>query len=157
VAPGNRQTKQGYLWTAHRPGGDVVYRWETTRAATCLENIVPIDFTGTIQCDGYAGYGAFANRHPNAITLAGWWAHVRRRFCDALEQTPRSAGWFLRQIQNLYRVEALLRQRQAGPRLREATRAHQSRPIVERRIDPWAYLRDVLTRLPHLTNGRSGK
>ena len=241
LAPGNGQTKQGYLWTAHRPRGDVVYRWETTRAAACLENIVPIDFTGTIQCDGYAGYGAFANRRPSAITLAGCWAHVRRKFYDALEQTPRTAGWFLRQIQHLYRVEAPLRQHRAGPRLREATRAHQSRPIVERikkalvllkashrhlpqsllgqaidyalgqwptleiflrdgrveidnnlvenairptaigkknwlfvgaagagersaiiytliescrrrEIDPWAYLRDVLTRLPHLTN-----
>src|SRR5206468_7843099 len=92
LAPGNGQTKQGYLWTAHRPRGDVVYRWETTRAAACLENIVPMDFTGTIQCDGYAGYGAFANRRPGAITLAGCWAHVRRKFYDALEQTPRSAG-----------------------------------------------------------------
>ena len=73
LVPGNGQTKQGFLWTAHRPRGDVVYRWETTRAATCLENIVPIDFTGTIQCDGYAGYGAFAHRRPGAITLAGCW------------------------------------------------------------------------------------
>jgi hypothetical protein len=234
------------LWTAHRPRGDVLYRWETTRAATCLEKIVPIDFTGTIQCDGYAGYGAFANRRPSAITLAGCWAHVRRKFYDALEQTPRTAGWFLRQIQHLYRVEARLRQHRAGPRLREATRAHQSRPIVERikkaivllkashrhlpqsllgqaidytlgqwptleiflsdgrveidnnlvenairptaigkknwlfvgaagagersaiiytvvescrrrQIDPWAYLRDVLTRLPHLTNRQIGQ
>jgi hypothetical protein len=47
LVPGNGQTKQGYLWTIHRPGGDVVYRWETTRAASCLDNIVPIDFTGT--------------------------------------------------------------------------------------------------------------
>ena len=132
LVPGNGQTKQGFLWTAHRPRGDVVYRWETTRAATCLENIVPIDFTGTIQCDGYAGYGAFAHRRQGAITLAGCWAHVRRKFSDALEQTPRSAGWCLRQIQNLYRVEAQLRQPRAGPRLREAVRAHQSRPIVER-------------------------
>lgn len=58
LVPGHGQTKQGYLWTTHRPGGDVVYRWETTRAASGLDNIVPLDFTGTIQCDGYAGYGA---------------------------------------------------------------------------------------------------
>ena len=132
LAPGNGQTKQGYLWTAHRPGGDVVYRWETSRAASCLDNIVPLDFTGTIQCDGYAGYGAFADRRPGAITLAGCWAHVRRKFFDALQQTPRSAGWVLRQIQHLYRVEARLRAQHAGPRPRLAMRAHQSRPLVER-------------------------
>jgi transposase len=138
LAPGNGQTKQGYLWTAHRPRGDVLYRWETSRAAVCLENLVPVDFTGTLQCDGYAGYGAFASRRscapdsPGAITLAGCWAHVRRKFHDALEQTPRTAGWVLRQIQHLYQVEAPLRKLRAGPRLRLAVRAHQSRPIVER-------------------------
>jgi transposase len=132
LAPGNGQTKQGYLWTTHRPRGDVLYRWETSRAAACLENILPVDFTGTIQCDGYAGYGAFADRRPSAITLAGCWAHVRRKFHDALDQTPRTGGWLLRQIQHLYQVEAHLRQHRAGPRLRAAVRAHQSRPIVER-------------------------
>jgi hypothetical protein len=38
----------------------------------------------------------------------------------------------VRQIQHLYRVEARLREHRAGPRLRTAVRAHQSRPIVER-------------------------
>jgi transposase len=133
LAPGNGQTKQGYLWTAHRPRGDVLYRWETSRAAACLESFVTVDFTGTIQCDGYSGYRAFADRRPVApIQLAGCWAHVRRKFHDALEQTPRTSGWLLRQIQHLYQVEAHLRGHRAGPRLRAAVRAHQSRPIVER-------------------------
>lgn len=132
LAPGNGQTKQGYLWTAHRPGGDVVYRWETSRASDCLDNIVPVDFTGIIQCDGYAAYGAMARRRTGAITLAGCWAHVRRPFFEALQEAPRTAGWVLRQIQHLYRVEADLRQHRAGPRLRQAIRAQQSRPVVER-------------------------
>jgi hypothetical protein len=38
----------------------------------------------------------------------------------------------MRQIQHLYRVEARLREQRAGPRLREAVRAHQSKPLVER-------------------------
>lgn len=132
LAPGNGQTKQGYLWTAHRPGGDVLYRWETSRAAACLENLVPVDFTGTIQCDGYSGYRAFAQRREEKITLAGCWAHVRRKFHEALEQTPRTSGWLLRQLQHLYRIEAGLREHRAGPNQRAAVRAHQSRLIVER-------------------------
>jgi transposase len=132
LAPGNGQTKQGYLWTAHRPRGDVLYRWETSRAAASLDHLVPADFTGTIQCDGYAGYGAFVDRREHEITLAGCWAHVRRKIHDALEQTPRTAGWLLRQIQHLYRIEAGLREGKAGPNLRAALRAHQSRPIIQR-------------------------
>ena len=132
LAPGHGQTKHGYLWTAHRPRGDVVYRWETSRAAACLENIVPIDFTGTLQCDGYSAYGAFADRRTRPLTLAGCWAHVRRKFHDALPSSPRTAGWLLRQIQHLYRIEAHCRQHHAGPGLREAMRASQSRPLVRR-------------------------
>jgi transposase len=106
---------------------------ETSRAAACLENLVPVDFTGTVQCDGYSGYRAFADRRLVApIQLACCWAHVRRKFHDALEQTPRTTGWLLRQIQHLYRVEAQLREHRAGPPLREAVRSHQSQPIVER-------------------------
>ncbi len=51
---------------------------------------------------------------------------------EAREQAPKVSGWFLRQIQNLYRIESALRDQKAGPALRQAVRAHQSRPIVER-------------------------
>jgi len=132
LEPGHGRARQGYLWTGSRPGGDVFYRWETSRAAACLEKIVPANFTGTLQCDGYAAYRAFANRRGGAIELAGGWAHVRRKFYEALEQSPRTAGWLVRQIQHLYRVEASLREHRAGPRLRQAVRASQSRPLVER-------------------------
>jgi transposase len=132
LEPGHGKTRQGYLWTCSRPGGDVFYRWETSRAAACLNNIIPVNFTGTVQCDGYSAYRSFANGRNGMIELAGCWAHVRRKFFEALEQSPQTAGWIMRQIQHLYRVEARLREQRAGPRLREAVRAHQSRPIVER-------------------------
>ena len=105
LEPGNGKTKQGYLWTCSRPGGDVFYRWETSRAAACLDNIIPMDFTGTVQCDGYGAYRSFANGR-NGVELAGCWAHVRRKFHEALEPSPRTASWILRQIQHLYRIEA---------------------------------------------------
>lgn len=131
LAPGNGQTKQGYLWTACRPGGDVFYRWETSRAAECLERLVPREFKGVLQSDGYSAYGAFIKtRH--GIELAGCWAHARRKFNEALEQSPRPAGWIMRQIQHLYRIESALRESTNGPQLRESVRCHQSRPIVER-------------------------
>jgi transposase len=131
LEPGNGKTKQGYLWTCSRPGGDVFYRWETSRAAACLDNVIPVDFKGKLQCDGYAAYRAFANgRH--GIELAGCWAHVRRKFFEAREQSPKLAGWLLGQIQYLYRVEARLREHRAGPQLRAAVRASESRPVVAR-------------------------
>jgi transposase len=132
LAPGNGKTSQGYLWTGCRPGGDVFYHWATSRAAVCLENIIPMDFHGTVQCDGYSAYRAFAKGRANTIALAGCWAHVRRKFHESMESAPRLAGWILRQLQHLYAIEAGLREGKAGPALRLAVRAHQSRPIVER-------------------------
>jgi transposase len=132
LEPGYGKTKQGYLWTVCRPGKDVFYWWNTSRAAACLDVIVPVNFKGTVQCDGYAAYPCFAEGRDGAVTLAGCWAHIRRGFYEAREQSPRVSGWFLRQIQNLYRIESVLRDQKAGPALREAVRAHLSRPVVER-------------------------
>lgn len=133
LEPGNGKTKQGYFWVCHSPRSDEsFYRWETSRAAVCLGNIIPLDFTGKVQCDGFSAYPAFAATPGRKIELVGCWAHVRRKFYEALEQSPRTAGWIVRQIQNLYRIEQQLREQRAGPQLRHASRASQSQPIVKR-------------------------
>ena len=132
LEPGHGRVRQGYLWAGSRPQGDVFFHWETSRATTCLAAVVPAGFTGKLQCDGYAAYQAFARQRGPAIELAGCWAHVRRKFYEALESAPRLAGWFVHQIQHLYQIEAALRAHRVGPKLRAAVRNHQSRPIVER-------------------------
>ena len=131
LAPGNGQTKLGHLWTCGAPRGDVVFHWQTSRAAYCLEKIIPVNFSGTLQCDGYEAYDCFAKGRNN-IVLAGCMAHVRRKFFDARDQTPRVAGWLLGQFGQLYEVEAQLRQARAGPKLRQARRASASGPVLRR-------------------------
>jgi transposase len=137
--PGHGKTKTGYFWTASRPGGDVVYRWQTSRGAACLNSVLPVDFRGTVQCDGYAAYASFARKKEH-LQLAACWAHVRRKFHEAREQDPLVAAWLLRQIGHLYRLERKLRRTKSGPQLRAATRAHQANPV-------YARLHRVLTRL----------
>lgn len=119
------------MWTANDPKGDVLFHWEISRAAACLENLVPESFQGIIQSDAYAAYESFAAKRPG-IQLVGCWAHARRNFCDAGEHTPLRSGWTLKQIANLYAIESRLRKIQAGPALRAALRQAQSRPILER-------------------------
>jgi transposase len=132
--PGNGKTRTGYLWVCNRPAGDVVFHWHASRAAKCVEKIIPVDFRGIIQCDGYAGYRSFGQSQGREehIRLAACYAHARRKFIEAQEQAPRIVGWLLRQIGHLYAIEGRLRQERAGPRLRAAIRAAQSRPIHER-------------------------
>jgi transposase len=132
LEPGAGRALKGYLWTGSRPGGDVFFDWHASRAAVCLDTVVPLDFQGTVQCDGYDAYNRLAQRSGKAIKLAYCWAHVRRKFNDALEGSPRTAGWMIKQIQLLYRIESRLREQKAGPALRQAMRASQSKPIVER-------------------------
>ncbi len=157
LEPGHGSTRQGYLWTYARPGGDVLFDWQTGRGAKCLEHIIPADFTGTLQCDGHKAYPAFINARPGGgkITLAGCWAHVRRKFHEALAQAPRLIGWLLRQMGHLYRIEKELRQSRAGPRLRAAVRAHQSRPIQERLRRALVRLKTVRRPLPQSLFGRA--
>jgi transposase len=131
LEPGHGQTKLGYFWTCHRPGADSVFAWDTSRAAACLEKIVPVDFAGKIQCDGYTAYDAFARGRPQ-IELAGCWAHVRRKFFEAHLQGCRKAAHFLHLLQNLYRTEEKLRATRAGPKIRALTRTLESAPVLAR-------------------------
>ena len=155
LEPGHGKTRQGYFWTCCRPGGDVVFRWETSRGTQCLNNLIPVDFRGVIQCDGYSAYRAFADSRKGAIQLTGCWAHVRRKFYEALEQSPRTSAWLLGQIQQLYQVEATLREQQAGPQLRAAVRSSHSRPVVQRFERALIRLRSSRRHLPQSLLGQA--
>lgn len=54
LEPGHGKTKQGYMWATRGMNGDVVYHWGPERSAKCLKQIVPENFTGTLQTDGYS-------------------------------------------------------------------------------------------------------
>jgi transposase len=156
LEPGHGATRQGYLWVCHRPGHDAVFHWETSRAAACLEKIIPLEFTGTIQCDAFSAYLAFAKRRAEgAIILAGCWAHVRRAFFEAQSEAPQLIAWILRQIRYLYKVESRLRHQRAGPALREAVRSHQSRPIVDRLYKLLVTLKTKRRFLPQSLTGKA--
>src|SRR5205085_2268914 len=78
--PGHGESRLGYLWACARPGGDAVFTWQVSRAATCLESILPCGFRGLVQSDGYAAYPPFV-RQQNA--RAGCEAITARRLLGA--------------------------------------------------------------------------
>jgi hypothetical protein len=122
----------GYLWVFHNPVRNVsLFAWRTGRGAACLEDIVPPDFQGIIQCDGYSAYDAFIKTPARAgrIELAGCMAHMRRKFFEARDE-GEDPQWVLAQVQLLYRIEARLREARAGPEEVLATRQQHSAPIM---------------------------
>ena len=134
LVPGSGRAQHGYFWTIKRPGGDAAFHWATTRAAKVLKKIIPADFSGIIQCDGYSAYPAFAKRHGQPIRLAACWAHARREFVEASQTGAKKADALLivRLIGHLYNIEARLREQRASGKLRAVIRNSESRPIIER-------------------------
>jgi transposase len=133
LRPGEGRALQGYFWAVRTPGADTVYHWTPGRGHEALLAILPEDFKGTVQCDGYGAYRTMS-RKRSGVRLAGCWAHVRRKFHEAYQQKEalmRSA-WVLGQIGQLYRIERRLRESRAGPNLRAAVRASESRPVLDR-------------------------
>jgi transposase len=123
------KSQQGYLWVYSRPGGDVLFEWRLSRSREGPQEFLK-NFRGKLQTDGYAAYESLAKARGD-LTLIGCWAHSRRGFHEALAET-KLAAWFAGQIGLLYAVEKKLREQKAGPQLRAAMRAWQSRPVLQR-------------------------
>ncbi len=161
LKPGSGKAQTGYLWTSNIPGGSVFYHWhdgrdtegmdglfEETRASKeeppADPEIVPL--LRIIQCDGYIVYPAWAKKKA-WIKLMGCHSHVRRKFFEAMDQSPRLVAWILRQLAHLYHIEERLRDAKAGPAMREAVRAAESRMIhrrIKKVVDKLALRRSIL-------------
>ncbi len=122
----------GYLWAYHSPGKGVLFEWHASRAATCLDTMLP-DYAGLLQTDGYGAYPAWLNdkKHAEekaAIIHAACWAHARRKFKE-VPGNP-TAEDIVKRIAKLYRVESKLRD---NPEVdRTAYRREHSAPVLER-------------------------
>jgi len=164
LQPGSGKAQTGYLWTSNIPGGSVFYHWhdgrdtqgmiglfEKAKTTETIEVEEPVDqdilpLLRIIQCDGYVVYPSWA-KDKTWIKLMGCHSHVRRKFFEATEQSPRLVGWILRQLAHLYHIEKRLRETKAGPALRQAVRAAESRMIHQRlkkAIDKLALRRSIL-------------
>jgi transposase len=84
------------------------------------------DYNQVLLADAYGGYnGVVAG---NAITRAGCWAHLRRRFIEAEKVAPEIAREAIEMIRMLYAVEKQAREVTADERRR--LRQAQSAPIL---------------------------
>lgn len=124
------KSQSGWLWTYSQPQGDVVFDWNVSRSREGPREFLQ-SFRGKLQTDGYGVYESLARERDPELILIGCWAHARRGFHEALGE-GRSAAWLVGQIGRLYAVEKQLRAQNAGPKLRTAVRAWQSRPILAR-------------------------
>ena len=97
------KTVQGWLWVIGRPGSDVVFDWRMSRRHEEIDSLLA-GFQGLLQSDGYEAYAGFVKARTG-VTHLGCWAHARRYFHEALADAPARAGFVLRLIAQLYRLE----------------------------------------------------
>ena len=104
-----KKTKLGYLWTflTQNERGEwlIGYRFSLGRASRTPKEVLG-GTTGALVVDAYTGYNAVTL--PKGRVRVGCWAHVRRRFFDALATAPE-ARHAMDLILALYRVEAQAR------------------------------------------------
>lgn len=122
-------THRGYHWVYHAPLSRLVlfdYREGRGREGPneCLQ-----DFSGFLQTDGYAVYEDF-NKRAN-ITLLHCMAHARRMFDQALENDKLRAEYVLTEMQKLYAVEKVGRDKSLSQEELDAIRQQQAVPVLK--------------------------
>ena len=97
----NPEKSKGYIWSASNPRG-AYYQFEPTRSGKIAQEILSDYKKGVVVTDGFSGYN-FLDQKVN-IKHAYCWAHVRRKFYEAMSFDPK-AEEIVDLIDNLYEIE----------------------------------------------------
>ena len=113
--PKTGQLSRAFFWTYV---GDEEHPWIVVDFRTDRSRAGPRDFLGnfrgTLQGDAYAGYASLLKESAGSLSLAGCWAHARRKFDEAKNSDRLRSEVALLRIGELYRVERELRERCSG-------------------------------------------
>lgn len=103
----------------------VLYDYQNNRSGRCATAYLG-DYSGYLQVDGYQGYA------QTQATLAGCWAHARRKFKEAEVAQAKGktgkANWALNHIQKLYRIETRIKGKSAQQKYQ--VRQTESLPLL---------------------------
>lgn len=132
--PGKKAQSKSYMWL-YRTSGEarhqiVLYDYQPDRKHLHPKGFLK-DFKGYLHTDGYNGY----HKLPEDIIVVGCWAHLRRKFFDALKTLPKekqpgsSAAKGVACLDQLFHLEKQFALLNPEDRLKERIRL--SKPIVE--------------------------
>ena len=151
---GKSAQSKSYMWL-YRTSGEaerqiVLYDYQRDRKHIHPEAFLK-DFSGFLHADGYDGY----HKLPDRIVVVGCWAHLRRKFDEALQTLPKEkrkssdAAKGIAYCDRLFHFEkqfALL-----SPQERRKKREQRSKPLTEA-FFAWA---DSLRALPKSLLGKA--
>lgn len=96
---------KGYMWAVRDAvGGSVYFHYDMgSRSGDTARKLIG-GYRGAVQTDGYEVYNSFENAPGKR--MIGCWAHVRRKFVEALDEDRKYAGEAIVYISKLYKLEA---------------------------------------------------
>ena len=132
--PGKKPESESYMWL-YRTGRDtdkpiVLYEYQPSRGATHPKEFLA-GYKGYLHTDGYQGYHSL----PEDITVVGCWAHLRRKFDEAVKSLPKgkakgsSASQGLTYCNLLFGIEQELSELTAEERYSQ--RLEQAKPVLD--------------------------
>jgi hypothetical protein len=155
---GRKGTQKSYMWGYYTgrdsPRQVVLFEYQQTRAKEHPLRFLE-GFSGKLHVDAYAGY---LGLEAQGVVLSYCWAHVRRKFFDALKSLPKDerksypASIGLRFCDHLFFLEKYYDEERLSHEQRERWRRLLSIPMAEEFFD-WAQ-----SMLPKIrTNSQFGK
>jgi len=128
-----------YMWV-YRTGEHggvppaVLYEYQKTRRADHPREFLA-GYSGVVVCDGYQVYHKLGKERPDELTVAGCWAHARRRFANICKSLGKNtskdtlAALALEQIAQIYHIDNQLAD--LSPEERQTKRQLLLKPLVE--------------------------
>jgi transposase len=123
------KTHRGYFWVYHDPIQKiVVFDYRKSRSKDGPSEFLK-NFKGTLQVDGYEGYGEIITR--NNLTHAACMDHVRRRFEKSLDYDNKRAAYAIDTMRAWYNVEREAKENGLSQADRFAMRVEKTVPSME--------------------------
>ena len=127
MVKGAKKCKQAYMWCRLTGVGPpmIAFHFSPSRSRDVAKSLLG-DYSGTIIRDSYTAYEKLD------CEVACCWAHVRRRFLQAVESGYTKAEAPLKLIQALYRIERVAKERaeKKGNGYGSLSRAEKCTPAV---------------------------
>ena len=133
--PGMKEEKphkaaKEYMWAVRDAvGGAVYFHYDKgSRGGDTARKLIG-GYKGAVQTDGYEVYTSFEGT-PGKLML-GCWAHVRRKFVDALDEDRKHASEAIVYISRLYKIEEEMREAGLDYETIKERRQKESYPIIQ--------------------------
>ena len=121
---------KGYMWAVRNAlTGDVYFHYDMgSRSGDTARRLIG-GYRGAVQTDGYEVYSSFEGT-PGKIMI-GCWAHVRRKFVEALDENKKYASEAIVYISKLYKIEEDMKEAGLDPEAIKERRQKESYPIIQ--------------------------